>query len=71
MDKRNQAFSNYQLDRSVIRDVEDDAHGTFSNNAAESLVKAFPDRFEYLDTQDYHVGVDYHTPGDGRGAPRN
>ena len=68
-DKRAQAFSNYLLDRSVIRDVEDDAHGTFSDRAAAALVNAFPDRFEYVQTQDFRPGVDYHTPGEGRGAP--
>lgn len=58
-DKRNQAFSNYLLDQSVIRDNENNAHGTLWNQAAESLVHSNPDRFEYVETPNYWKGVDY------------
>jgi hypothetical protein len=58
-DKRNQAFSNYLLDQSVIKNVEGTGHATVSNAAAESLVHNAPDRYEYVPTADFWKGVDY------------
>ena len=58
-DKRYAAFDNYILDQSVIRDTQENAHGTFYNADAEAIVKSNPNRYEYVPTQDYVKGIDY------------
>lgn len=58
-DKRNQAFSNYLLDQTVIRDNELNAHGTVWNQTADRLVHDNPEHYEYVSTPDYWKGVDY------------
>jgi len=57
--RRTQAFSNYLREQSVVKDNDWNAHGTIDNDAAEALVKADPNRFEYVPTQDYLKGIDY------------
>jgi hypothetical protein len=59
MDRTSQGFSNYILDKSVIVDTQNDAHGTFWNGTADALVKSDPKRFEYVDTPNYWKGIDY------------
>lgn len=59
LDKRSKEFSNYQLGYSVIRDVDNQYHGTFWNEDAELLVKSNPDRFEYVNAPDFWKGIDY------------
>jgi hypothetical protein len=59
MDRTSQGFSNYILDKSVIADTQNNAHGTFWNDTAETLVKSDPKRFEYVDTPNYWKGIDY------------
>jgi hypothetical protein len=58
-DRSFQAFDNVILGQSVVRDTERNAHGTLSNDYADALVKAHPERFEYVPTQDYVKGIDY------------
>jgi hypothetical protein len=58
-DKRNQAFSNYLLDQSVISDNQNSAHATVWNQTADALVKGNPSRFGYVDTPNFWKGVDY------------
>lgn len=58
-DKRYQAFDSYILDQSVIRDTQENAHGTFYNSDAEAIVKSNPNLYEYVPTQDYVKGIDY------------
>lgn len=58
-DKRNQAFSNYLLDQTVIQDNEHNAHGTVWNSTADLLVKSDPNRFEYVQTPNFWKGIDY------------
>jgi hypothetical protein len=58
-DKRNQAFSNYLLDQTVIKDNELNAHGTVWNQTAERLVHDNPQRYEYVDRPNFWKGVDY------------
>ena len=58
-DRRSKAFQNYQLDQSVVRDTQEHAHGTFSNDFSDYLVKSNPDRFEYVPTKDFLKGIDY------------
>ena len=57
--KYNKSFENYTLDRSVIQSTDLDAHGTFSNRTADFLVQSFPDRFQYVQTNDLLKGIDY------------
>ncbi|MGA3328162.1 MAG: hypothetical protein ABSF45_27235 [Terriglobia bacterium] len=43
----------------MIQDTEHNARGTISNDYADALVKANPNRFQYVPTQDYLKGIDY------------
>ena len=50
-------FSNYILDQTVVQDNNmygngTIGHGTLWNSAADGLVKADPNRFEYVDKPD-------------------
>ena len=49
----------YILDRSVVRDNELSERGTVTNNYADSLVRANPDRFHIVANQDLLRGKDY------------
>jgi hypothetical protein len=58
--RRGQGFSNYLLDQTVIRDVQDPGtHVTTWNRTAESLIKAYPDRIEEVPTSQYIRGQDF------------
>jgi len=62
--RQGQAFSNYILDQTVVQDNNmygngTIGHGTLWNSAADALVKADPNRFEYVPTQNYWRGTDY------------
>jgi hypothetical protein len=59
IDRYSKSFQNYQLDRSQIQDNDFNARGTASNGLAEALVKADPNRFQYVQTKDFLKGVDY------------
>jgi hypothetical protein len=59
MDRQSQGFSNYMLDKSVIRNTETGAHATAWNNTAATLVESDHSHYEYVDTPDYWKGVDY------------
>jgi hypothetical protein len=54
-----QAFDNNLLDRTVIRDTDLNAHGTVSNDLADALVNANPNRFQEVSASDYVKGIDY------------
>jgi hypothetical protein len=58
-DKRSQEFGNYLLGYSVIRDVDNNYHGTFWNEDAELLVHSYPNTFEYVSAPDFWKGIDY------------
>jgi hypothetical protein len=58
-DRSFQAFDNVIIGQSVVRDTYRNEHGTISNDYADALVKANPDRFQYVPTQDYLKGIDY------------
>ena len=63
--RNNQAFSNYLLDQTVVQDNDrygngTVGHGTLWNTTADALVKADPNRFEYVDKPDFWQGTDYH-----------
>jgi hypothetical protein len=63
--RNNQDFHNYILDQTVVQDNNmynngTIGHGTVSNSLADALVKADPDRFEYVTQPNFWQGTDYH-----------
>ena len=63
-DRRNQAFSNYLLDQTVIQDNNMDGngtigHGTVWNSTADALVRADPNRYEIVNTPNFWRGSDF------------
>jgi hypothetical protein len=63
--KNYQDFDNYILDQTIVQDnnMYNDGtigHGTVSNSLADALVKADPNRFEYVTQPNYWEGTDYH-----------
>jgi hypothetical protein len=59
-DRYTQGFSNYLLDQTVIRDVQDpNTHATVWNRAAEAWQRAYPDRIEEVPTSQYIKGEDF------------
>jgi hypothetical protein len=59
LDRSSKSFQNYQLDREVIQDNDRSERGTVGNGYGDALVKANPDRFQYVKQQDFIKGVDY------------
>ena len=57
--KYNKSFENYQLDRTIIEDTSTGGHATTGYNLADTLVKSYPDRFQYVPTRDFIKDVDY------------
>jgi uncharacterized protein (TIGR02145 family) len=63
--RNGQEFSNYLLDQTVVQDNNmynngTVGHGTAWNSTADALVKADPDRFEYVEKPNFWQGTDYH-----------
>jgi hypothetical protein len=58
-DRQFQAFDNNLLDRTVIRDSDLNGHGTVSNDLADALVEANPNRFQEVPPSQYVQGIDY------------
>jgi hypothetical protein len=54
-----QAFDNNLLDRTVIRDTDLNALGTVSNDLADALVDANPNRFQEVSLSEYVKSIDY------------
>jgi len=59
-----QGFSNYLLDQTVIQDNNVHGNGTIGhstvwNSTADSLVKAFPNRYEIVNAPNFWKGWDY------------
>ena len=59
MDRQSQGFSNYMLDKSVIRNTETGGHATAWNDTAAMLVESDHSHYEYVDTTNYWKGIDY------------
>jgi uncharacterized membrane protein YgaE (UPF0421/DUF939 family) len=58
--RNGQGFSNYLLDQTVIRDVQDpNTHATVWNRTAEFWEKAYPNRIEEVPTSQYIQGKDF------------
>ena len=63
--RNGQGFTNYLLDQRVVQDNNmygngTLGHGTLWNTTADALVKADPNRFEYVEKPNYWQGTDYH-----------
>jgi hypothetical protein len=63
--RNNQNYDNYILDQTVVQDNNmynngTIGHGTVWNSTADALVKADPDRFEYVTQPNFWEGTDYH-----------
>ena len=58
-DRQFQAFDNNLLDRTVIRDTDLNGDGTVSNDLAQALIQANPNRFQEVSPSDYVQGIDY------------
>ncbi|HEX7558667.1 MAG TPA: hypothetical protein VF386_05690, partial [Usitatibacter sp.] len=59
IDRSSKSFQNYQLDREIIQDNDRNERATTSNGFGDALVKANPDRFQYVKQEDFIKGVDY------------
>jgi hypothetical protein len=57
--RMSKSFQEYTLDQSVIVDKNTGEHKTEWNQKADFLVKADPNRFQYVPKQDLLKGVDY------------
>jgi hypothetical protein len=59
IDRSSKITQDYILDRSVVRDTENGDRATVSNGYADSLVRANPDRFQVVPSQNLIAGKDY------------
>ena len=59
LSRNSKVFENYQLDRTVIQDNDNSTRGTTGYALGDALVKADPNRFQYVPNQDLLKGVDY------------
>jgi len=59
IDRASKMQQDYMLDRSVVTDNENGDRGTVSNNYADSLVRANPDRYQIVPNQNLIKGADY------------
>jgi hypothetical protein len=59
MARASKSFQEYTLDQSVIVDKSTGEHATAWNQTADLLVKADPNRFQYVPNKDLLKGVDY------------
>jgi len=62
--RNNQGFHNYILDQTVVEDRNmygngTIGHGTLWNTTADALVRANPDRFQYVDRPNFWEGTDF------------
>jgi hypothetical protein len=54
-----QGFQYYQLDRTELQDKTQNAGGAIPNSLADALLKANPDRFQTVPTQNFLKGTDF------------
>jgi len=59
IDRSSKITQDYILDRSVVRDTENGDRATVSNGYADSLVRANPNRFQVVPSQNLLAGKDY------------
>ncbi len=59
IDRFSKSFQNYQLDQTELQDNNQNARGAVPNSLADALIKANPDRFQAVPTQDFLKGTDF------------
>jgi hypothetical protein len=59
IDRRSKDFSDYLLGYTVVQDNSVNGHATLWNQDADALVRADPNRFEYVTAPNFWKGVDY------------
>ncbi len=59
IDRFSKSFQNYLLDQTELQDNEQNARGAVPNSLADALVKANPDRFQTVPTQNFLKGTDF------------
>jgi hypothetical protein len=59
IDRFSKSFQNYQLDQTELQDNDQNARGAVPNALADALVKANPDRFQTVPTQNFLKGTDF------------
>jgi hypothetical protein len=59
IDRFSKSFQNYQLDQTELQDNDQNARGAVPNSLADALVKANPDRFQTVPTQNFLKGTDF------------
>jgi hypothetical protein len=59
IDRFSKSFQNYQLDQTELQDNDQNARGAVPNSLADALVKANPDRFQTVPTQNFLRGADF------------
>jgi hypothetical protein len=59
IDRFSKSFQNYQLDQTELQDSEQNARGAVPNALADALIKANPDRFQAVPTQNFLKGTDF------------
>ncbi|MFZ0706266.1 MAG: hypothetical protein WAM71_11730 [Candidatus Korobacteraceae bacterium] len=59
IDRFSKSFQNYQLDQTELQDSQQNTRGAVSNSTADALVKADPDRFQTVPTQNFLKGTDF------------
>lgn len=58
-DRSTTAFTNYLLGNTVVSDGDLNAHGTVSDDVANALIAADPNRFQEVSSGSYVKGIDY------------
>jgi hypothetical protein len=59
IDRFSKSFQNYQLDQTELQDNGQNARGAVPNSLADALLKANPDRFQAVPTQNFLKGTDF------------
>jgi hypothetical protein len=59
IDRFSKSFQNYQLDQTELQDNSQNARGAVPNSLADALVKADPERFQTVPTQNFIKGTDF------------
>ncbi len=57
--RQSAAFRNYQFDETVVQDNSSGGHATIGYGFADMLIKSNPNRFQYVERQDFMKGHDY------------
>ena len=59
IDRFSKSFQNYQLDQTELQDSDQHSRGAVPNSLADALIKANPDRFQAVPTQNFLKGLDF------------